>query len=74
VPEYPVSEKVLLPEDLNSADEVFITSTTRDILTVDSIDGRRIANRGRARDVLGAAFSAYVRRYVETHRAPVASR
>ena len=34
VPGITVEEKTLLPADLESADEVFITSTTRDLLPV----------------------------------------
>src|SRR5439155_15722324 len=36
-PEFHVAEKVLTPADLESADEVFITSTTRDLLPVSVI-------------------------------------
>jgi branched-chain amino acid aminotransferase len=37
-----VSEKTLLPADLESADEVFITSTTRELLPVVHIDGLKL--------------------------------
>ena len=37
-----VEERVLLPADLESADEVFLASTTRELLPVVSIEGLRI--------------------------------
>jgi branched-chain amino acid aminotransferase len=37
-----VDERTLLPEDLYSADEVFITSTVREILPVVAVDGRPV--------------------------------
>jgi branched-chain amino acid aminotransferase len=63
-----VSERVLNPEDLESADEVFISSTTRDLLSVSMIGGRQIPNQGGAREALQAAFSRYVDAYVASHK------
>ena len=40
VPGIQIGEKALLPEDLESADEVFITSTTRNLLPVLQIEGQ----------------------------------
>ncbi|HUS07262.1 MAG TPA: aminotransferase class IV [Bryobacteraceae bacterium] len=58
-----VSEKTLLLEDLETADEVFITSTTRDLLPVIEIAGLRIQQRGTSRAALQTAFSQYIREY-----------
>jgi branched-chain amino acid aminotransferase len=64
-----IVEKPLMPADLESADEVFITSTTRDLLPVFEIEGKQIARGNRTREPLQAAFSQFVRNYVEKHRA-----
>jgi branched-chain amino acid aminotransferase len=64
-----VGEKALMPADLESAESVFITSTTRQLLPVDEIDGLRLHRRGTARELLQEAFSAYVDRYVSARRA-----
>lgn len=67
VPGIAVSEKVLLPEDLASADGVFVTSTTRDLMPVAAIDGLSIRRGRNVRDSLQEAFSAYIRSYVASH-------
>jgi branched-chain amino acid aminotransferase len=67
-PAYPVGEKTLMPADLEKADAVFITSTTRDLLPVGEIEGRRLEPRGEAREALQEAFSAYTHAYIEAHR------
>jgi branched-chain amino acid aminotransferase len=64
-----IVEKPLMPADLENADEVFITSTTRDLLPVLEIEGKQIARGNRTREPLQAAFSQFVRNYVEKHRA-----
>ncbi len=64
VPGLVVSEKTLLPPDLESADEVFITSTTRDLMPVASVDGLKIRQGRRVRDRLQQAFAAYTAAYV----------
>jgi branched-chain amino acid aminotransferase len=63
-----VIEKTMTPEELESADEVFISSTTRDLLPVSHIRDRKIQTRGDAREKLQEAFSRYVDEYVATHR------
>ncbi len=63
-----VMEKPLTPADLESADEVFITSTTRDLLPVAAIGTQPIPNSGHTREALQTAFSAYVSRYIEAHK------
>ncbi len=64
----PVAEKTLYPEDLMGADEVFITSTTRDLLPVVSIAGRPLRNQGNARRLLEDAFGHYCTDYVAQHQ------
>jgi branched-chain amino acid aminotransferase len=63
-----VTERVLKPADLESADEVFITSTTRDLLPVASIGQRPISNTGHTREALQAAFSTYTDDYIAAHK------
>uniref|UniRef100_Q01P51 branched-chain-amino-acid transaminase n=1 Tax=Solibacter usitatus (strain Ellin6076) TaxID=234267 RepID=Q01P51_SOLUE len=67
-----VEEKTLLPADLESADEVFITSTTRGLLPVIQIEDRKIGRSDQTRQVLALAFSEYLRNYVATHKQVVA--
>lgn len=71
VPGVSVHEKVLLPAELESADDVFITSTTRDLLGVAEIEGRKMARKDRVRRLVNAAFGAYINEYVAQAR-PVA--
>ena len=60
-------EKVLKPADLESADEVFITSTTRDLLPVWEIEGKSLKRIEGARLALQQAFSRFVQHYVAEH-------
>lgn len=62
-----VREKALSLEDLERAGEVFITSTTRNLLPVDSIEGRPVSHSGNVRDTLAAAFERYVDAYLRSH-------
>lgn len=63
-----VAEQTLLPEDLEEADEVFITSTTRDLLQVRLVEGLRIKHGSRVMKALGGAFSAHRADYVRNTR------
>jgi branched-chain amino acid aminotransferase len=63
-----VEERTLRPEDLEQADEVFITSVTRDLLPVFSIEGLNLRRQGDSRQRLGEAFRSYVEAYVAGHR------
>ena len=72
VPGMKVREKALFPADLERADEVFITSTTRHLLPVASIQGVPLQRRGCACSALRQAFAAYVEEYVHAHRNPIA--
>jgi branched-chain amino acid aminotransferase len=63
-----VEERAVRLEDLQKADEVFITSTTRDLLPVFSIEGLTIQERGQARERLARAYREYVQAYVAARR------
>jgi len=67
VPGVVVEEKILFPADLEAADEVFITSTTRDLMPVCSVEGLKIRQGQQVRDRLQHAFSAFTRAYVTSH-------
>ncbi|HYL10623.1 MAG TPA: aminotransferase class IV [Candidatus Acidoferrales bacterium] len=63
-------EQALHPEDFYAADEVFISSTNRNLLSVGEIEGHRIAAApGRVTKKLEAIFSAYVADYVSRRTA-----
>jgi branched-chain amino acid aminotransferase len=64
VPGYTIEEKVLAPADLERSSEVFITSTTRNLLPVVDIEGRAIPHSGPACAALRTAFAAYLDAYV----------
>ena len=72
VPGIRVEEKTLVPADLEAADEVFITSTTRDLLTVRQIEDKKIGRSDHTRQALARAFSEYVGSYVAAHKAVAA--
>jgi branched-chain amino acid aminotransferase len=65
-----VEEAVLGPRDLEAADEVFITSTTRELLPVASIEGLTIRTGRSVRDQLQHAFSDYVAAYTHQRLKP----
>jgi branched-subunit amino acid aminotransferase/4-amino-4-deoxychorismate lyase len=67
VPGIEIREKTLMPADLESADEVFITSTTRDLLPVWQIEGKSPGRAERTRVPLQKAFSDFVKHYVSEH-------
>jgi branched-chain amino acid aminotransferase len=69
VPGIRIGEKALMPTDLEFADEVFITSTTRDLLPVFHIEDKKIGRSQRARQALARAFSEFLRKYVAEHKA-----
>jgi branched-chain amino acid aminotransferase len=71
VPGLTIEEKVLRPEDLEAADEVFLTSTTREVLPVLSIEGLKIAQGRAVAEGLQAAFKQHAASYVSHHRRPV---
>jgi branched-chain amino acid aminotransferase len=59
-----VLEQALRPEDLYSADEVFISSTNRNLVSVSEIAGHRIHTPGPVCERLNDLFDAYVTDYV----------
>jgi len=65
VPGISVVERTLVPADLESADQVFITSTTRDLLPVISIEGLTVHNRASIVDRLVKALEKYRQDYVK---------
>ena len=67
VPGFSTVERPLTPADLEKADQVLISSTTRDLLVVESIEGLHIASRGSAAAVLEEALSSYRARYIQAH-------
>jgi branched-chain amino acid aminotransferase len=69
VPGIRIAEKNLTPADLEDADEVFITSTTRNLLPVRAIEGRKIGRTDQIRRALADAFGEFVDRYVAAHKA-----
>jgi len=68
VPGVQIAEKKLTPADLHSADEVFITSTTRNLLPVREIEGKPAGRTDRVCHALSHAFGEYVDRYVAAHK------
>jgi branched-chain amino acid aminotransferase len=63
-----IVEKAMTPAELESSDEVFITSTTRNLLPVLQIEDRKMGRSGGVRQALVKAFSEYVERYIAEHR------
>jgi branched-chain amino acid aminotransferase len=71
----PVEEKVLRPQDLREADEVFISSTNRTLLAVGEIAGHKYAAPpGPVTQKLEKAFDVYITNYVAQHQPAAASR
>ncbi len=70
VPGLRIQEKVLGLKDLESADEVFLTSTTREVLPVLSIEGLKISQGRAITERLQAAFKENVASYVAHNRRP----
>lgn len=60
-----VKEQILRPEDLYAADEVFISSTNRNVIGVGEISGRAFAGApGPVTKRIDEAFTTYVNEYV----------
>lgn len=66
-----VSEKTLFPADLESADEVFITSTTRELLPVVEIQGLKLKGGSAACSALVTELKRYMQVYLSSRRASV---
>ena len=65
VPGISAAERTLLPKDLEDADQVFITSTTRDFLPVSQIEGLKVRSGGKVVAALTRAFEDYRASYVK---------
>ena len=63
----PVEERTLRPEDLYSADELFISSTNRSLLGVGELSGHTFSAPGPITRKLEQVFSAYIATYVAAH-------
>jgi branched-chain amino acid aminotransferase len=61
VPGIRIQERGLSIADLEAADEVCITSTTRDLLPVREIAGKTLGNRSEVRERVTAAFRQFMR-------------
>jgi len=71
----PVEERKLFPEDLYAADEVFISSTNRNLLPVTEIAGRKIGSGATPiADKLEGVFEGFVRKYIDSHAAAAGRR
>src|ERR1700733_4430194 len=71
VPGIKVTERALKPQDLERADQVFITSTTRDLLPAVFIEGLNVRNDGSVADRLVKALEEYREEYVKRNAAPL---
>jgi branched-chain amino acid aminotransferase len=71
VPGFTIGEKTLVPADIAAADDVFITSTTRALLPVLEVDGKKTGGRSAAQKVWQAAFAKYVEGYIAERRMTV---
>ncbi len=58
-PGFSIMEQDLTPADLEAADQIFITSTTRNLLPVIEIEGRALRQSPAAFDQLRSAFDRY---------------
>ncbi len=67
-----VLEQALRPEDLNSADEVFISSTNRNLISAGEVAGTKLPAPGPVCDRLNELFDAYVADYVSRRLASAA--
>src|SRR5579875_869350 len=63
-----IAERELTPSDLEQSDQVFITSTTRDLIPVLEIDHQPLPQQRLALKRLQDAFHAYRLRYIVAHR------
>jgi branched-chain amino acid aminotransferase len=74
VPGIEIVEKTVLPAELESADEVFITSTTRNLLPVFRVEEKSVGRSETVRTTLEKAFAEVVARYVGEHKPIPAAR
>ncbi len=71
LPDAPVIESALSLEDLYQADEVFITSTSRELIAVERVQDRKLAGGAAGWPVmtkLQQALRAYIHSYIQEHK------
>jgi len=72
IPGLQIGEKTLVPADLEAADEVFITSTTRELLPVVSVQGLNLRSQsiqnGKVLEELRKAFKSCVENYIASRK------
>ncbi len=61
----PIAERAIMPEELWAANEVFITSTTRQVQPVDRIEEHKFAP-GKVTEKLAALFQQYVDEHIRS--------
>jgi branched-chain amino acid aminotransferase len=71
VPGVTIREGHLLPADLERADAVFMTSSTRDVLPVTEVEGLRIRSESDVPARLLAAFRAHIAGYIDARRVSI---
>ena len=74
VPGIQIVEETILPPELEGADEVFITSTTRNLLPVIRVEEKSVGRSDATRVALENAFTQFVTRYVAEHKPLQATR
>jgi branched-chain amino acid aminotransferase len=71
----PVEERTLFPDDFYTAEEVFISSTNRNVIPATEIASRAVGSTETpVMTKLEAAFDSYIRDYVEAHSAAIGKR
>ena len=65
----PVRETALFPADLRSADEVFLSSSTREVQPVSQLDDYALPPAGPITTRVRAILAAEIERYIAQHRA-----
>jgi branched-chain amino acid aminotransferase len=68
VPGIAVREQTLFLDDFARADQIFMTSTTRNLLPVLAVEGLAVKRDDAVRARLNQAFDEYTARYVAAHR------
>jgi branched-chain amino acid aminotransferase len=66
-----IGEKTLVPDDLKSAREIFITSTTRELLPATAIEGLEVQGGRAVCDRLRTAFASHVNNSISLRPKPV---
>jgi len=72
LPGITVHEKTLFPKHLEAADQVAISSSTRDLLPVSHIEGLQVHTNSSVLNELTSAFEKYRQEYVRRHAAAAA--